>query len=218
MAPIIVSLVEDNTGTRQSLVDLLSGADTGIECRGSYPTGEAALQGIPRDQPDVALVDINLPGISGIECVARLKARLPQLQVLMLTTYEDDDLIFNSLRAGASGYLLKDTSPAELIHAIEQIHAGGSPMSMQIARKVVDHFHKIIRPSSEVEQLTRREQELLALLAKGYFYKDIAEQLGISLNTVRTHVHSIYEKLHVQSRTEAATKFLGYGNTRTNVQ
>ena len=218
MAPIIVSLVEDNTGTRQSLVDLLNGADTGVECRGSYPTGEAALEGILRQPPDVALVDINLPGMSGIECVARLKARLPQLQVLMLTTYEDDDLIFNSLRAGASGYLLKDTSPAELIHAIEQIHAGGSPMSMQIARKVVDHFHKITRPSSEVEQLTKREQELLALLAKGYFYKDIAEQLGISLNTVRTHVHSIYEKLHVQSRTEAATKFLGHKTTRTNVQ
>jgi DNA-binding NarL/FixJ family response regulator len=222
VAPIIVSLVEDNPGTRQSLVDLLSGGDTGVECRGSYPTAEAALQGIPSDRPDVALVDINLPGMSGIECVALLKAKLPELQVLMLTTYEDDDLIFNSLRAGASGYLLKDTSAAELIHAIEQIHAGGSPMSMQIARKVVEHFHKIKRPSSEVDQLTKREQELLALLAKGFFYKDIAEQLGISLNTVRTHVHSIYEKLHVQSRTEAATKFLGHGGfvppNRTNVQ
>jgi len=207
--PITVSIVEDNHGTRQSLVDLLSG-DTGLQCLGAYPSGEAALLGIPRDKPDVALVDINLPGISGIECVAKLKSKLPDLRVLMLTTYEEDDLIFNSLRAGASGYLLKDASPSELIHAIEQIHAGGAPMSMQIARKVVEHFHRISQPSSDVERLTRREQELLALLAKGYYYKEIAEQLGITLNTVRTHVHSIYEKLHVQTRTEATARFLGH--------
>ena len=207
--PITVSIVEDNHGTRQSLVDLLSG-DTGLQCLGAYPSGESALVGIPRDKPDVALVDINLPGISGIECVAKLKSKLPDLRVLMLTTYEEDDLIFNSLRAGASGYLLKDASPSELIHAIEQIHAGGAPMSMQIARKVVEHFHRISQPSSDVERLTRREQELLALLAKGYYYKEIAEQLGITLNTVRTHVHSIYEKLHVQTRTEATARFLGH--------
>jgi DNA-binding NarL/FixJ family response regulator len=206
--PITVSLVEDNLGTRRSLVDLLTG-DTGLQCRGSYATGEAALKGIPNDKPDVALVDINLPGMSGIECVAKLRAKMPQLRVLMLTTYEEDDLIFNSLRAGASGYLLKDASPAELIHAIEQVHAGGAPMSMQIARKVVEYFHKIRQPASEMERLTKREQELLALLAKGYYYKEIAEQLAITLNTVRTHVHSIYEKLHVQTRTEATARFLG---------
>jgi DNA-binding NarL/FixJ family response regulator len=208
--PIRFAIVEDNPGTRRNLVELLSG-DSGLHCLDSYPTGEAALLGIPNQTPDVALVDINLPGISGIECVALLKKKLPELRVLMLTTYEDSDLIFSSLRAGASGYLLKDTTPSELIHAIEQVHAGGAPMSMQVARKVVDHFHHIQQPLSEMESLTKREQELLALLAKGYFYKEIAEQLGITLNTVRTHVHAIYEKLHVQSRTEAAIKFLGRG-------
>lgn len=208
--PITVSVVEDNAGTRQSLVELLTG-DTGLKCLNSYATGEEALRGIPEDKPNVALVDINLPGISGIECVAKLKSKMPDLRVLMLTTYEEDDLIFNSLRAGASGYMLKDASPEELITAIEQVHAGGAPMSMQIARKVVEHFHKIDKPSSEMERLTKREQELLALLAKGYYYKEIAEQLGITLNTVRTHVHSIYEKLHVQTRTEATARFLGRG-------
>jgi len=204
--PITVSIVEDNPGTRRSLVDLLTGG-TGVQCLGAYPTGEAALHGIPTEKPEVALVDINLPGMSGIECVAQLKVKMPELCVLMLTTYEEDDLIFNSLRAGASGYMLKNTTPAELIQAIEQVRAGGAPMSMNIARKVVEHFHKIPKPKSEVEQLTKREQELLALLARGMFYKEIAERLGISVNTVRTHVHSIYEKLHVQSRTEAAVHF-----------
>jgi len=204
--PITVSIVEDNAGTRKSLVDLLTG-DTGVRCLGAYATGEAAVRGIPVERPEVALVDINLPGMSGIECVAQLKAKMPQLCVMMLTTYEEDDLIFNSLRAGATGYMLKNTTPAELVQAIEQVRAGGAPMSMNIARKVVQHFHKIPKPRSEVEQLTKREQELLALLAKGLFYKEIAEQLGISVNTVRTHVHSIYDKLHVQSRTEAAVHF-----------
>ena len=139
----------------------------------------------------------------------RLKERLPKTQVLMLTTYEESDLIFDSLRRGASGYLLKNMPPAELIQAIEQVHAGGAPMSMQIARKVVNHFRQIRQPASEVEQLTKREQEILALLAKGYLYKEIADHLGITLSTVRAHLHAIYEKLHVQSRTEAVVKFLG---------
>jgi DNA-binding NarL/FixJ family response regulator len=206
--PITVSIVEDNPGTRKSLVNLLTG-DTSIRCLGAYATGEAALRGIPVEKPEVALVDINLPGMSGIECVAQLKAKMPELCVMMLTTYEEDDLIFNSLRAGATGYMLKNTTPAELVHAIEQVRAGGAPMSMNIARKVVQHFQKIPKPRSEVEELTKREHELLALLAKGLFYKEIAEQLGITVNTVRTHVHSIYDKLHVQSRTEAAVHFFG---------
>ncbi|MDB6019811.1 MAG: DNA-binding response regulator [Pedosphaera sp.] len=205
--PITISIVEDNPGTRQTLVDLLTG-DTGLRCLGTYPTAEAAILGIPSQVPDVALVDINLPGKSGIECVTILKRQMPKLRVLMLTTYEESDQIFSSLRAGASGYLLKDTSPAELIQAIEQVHAGGAPMSMQIARKVVDHFHHIQQPASDVETLTKREKEILVLLAKGYYYKEIADQLGITLNTVRTHVHTIYEKLHVQSRTEATAKYL----------
>jgi DNA-binding NarL/FixJ family response regulator len=206
--PISVSIVEDNPGTREGLVALLGG-DTGIRCLTAYPNGEDALRGIPQEKPDVAMVDINLPGMSGIECVAQLKSQLPGLQVLMLTTYEDSNLIFNSLRAGASGYLLKNTPPAELIQAVELVHAGGAPMSMQIARKVVDHFHRIRQPESDVEKLTPREQEILALLAKGRLYKEIGDSLGISLNTVRMHLKHIYEKLHVQSRTEAALKYVG---------
>jgi DNA-binding NarL/FixJ family response regulator len=133
---------------------------------------------------------------------------MPKTQVLMLTTYEESDLIFDSLRKGASGYLLKNMPPTELIQAIEQVHEGGAPMSMQIARKVVNHFQQIKRPESDVEKLTGREHEILALLAKGYFYKEIADQLGISMSTVRAHLHAVYEKLHVQSRTEAVVKFL----------
>jgi len=204
---ITVSIVEDVNGTRESLVKLFNGAP-GLRCLHSYATGEEALRGIPTDKPDVALVDINLPGISGIECVARLKERLPQLKVLMLTTYEESGLIFDSLRAGASGYLLKNMPPDELLQAVEQVHAGGAPMSMQIARKVVEHFHRIKQPRSDMEQLTPREQEILALLVQGDLYKEIGERLGISLNTVKRHLHAIYEKLHVQSRTEATAKYL----------
>jgi DNA-binding NarL/FixJ family response regulator len=176
---------------------------------GGLTLQQKALESIPDENPDVVLMDINLPGMSGIECVSRLKEQLPRLQVLMLTTYEESDLIFDSLRKGASGYLLKNMPPAELVQAVEQVHAGGAPMSMQIARKVVNHFQQIKRPSSEMEKLTKREQEILALLAKGYLYKEIADQLGISLSTVRAHLHTVYEKLHVQSRTQAVVKFLG---------
>jgi DNA-binding NarL/FixJ family response regulator len=153
-------------------------------------------------------MDINLPGMSGVECVARLKQSLPQSLVLMLTTYEESDLIFASLRAGASGYLLKNMHPAELTQAVEQVHSGGAPMSMQIARKVVNHFQQIKAPASEMEKLTKRELEILTLLAKGYLYKEIGDHLGITLSTVRAHLHTIYEKLHVQSRTQAVLKFL----------
>jgi DNA-binding NarL/FixJ family response regulator len=205
---IRVSIVEDNCGTRESLAELLGRAPS-LCFLGAHGDGESALRAIPTEAPEVVLMDINLPKMDGIECVARLKAEMPALQVLMLTTYEDADLIFDSLRKGASGYLLKNMPPAELIQAIEQVHAGGAPMSMLIARKVVGHFQQIKQPKSEVEKLTRRELEILALLAKGYFYKEIAEQLGISLSTVRAHLHTVYEKLHVQSRTEAVVKFLG---------
>lgn len=205
---IKVSIVEDNRGTRESLKELL-GRATSLNCVGAHPNGEEALEKIPVEAPDVVLMDINLPRMNGIECVARLKERLPKTQVLMLTTYEESDLIFDSLRRGASGYLLKNMTPAELVQAIEQVHAGGAPMSMQIARKVVNHFHQIKTPQSEVEKLTKREQEILALLAKGFLYKEIADRLGITLSTVRAHLHAVYEKLHVQSRTEAVVKFLG---------
>ncbi|HEV2456652.1 MAG TPA: response regulator transcription factor [Verrucomicrobiae bacterium] len=205
---IKVSIVEDNRGTRESLTELLGRAGM-LSCVGAHSNGEEALAKIPLEQPDVVLMDINLPRMNGIECVARLKERLPKTQVLMLTTYEESDLIFDSLRRGASGYLLKNMSAAELVQAIEQVHAGGAPMSMQIARKVVNHFQQIKTPQTEMEKLTRREQEILAALAKGFLYKEIADQLGISLSTVRAHLHTVYEKLHVQSRTEAVVKYLG---------
>jgi DNA-binding NarL/FixJ family response regulator len=205
---IRVSIVEDSRGTRESLTEVLSRA-SGLTCVGSYANGEQALKGMPAEKPDVVLMDINLPGMSGIDCVAQLKEHLPKTQVLMLTTYEESDLIFDSLRNGASGYLLKNMPPSELIQAIEQVHAGGAPMSMQIARKVVNHFQQIRQPSSDVEKLTKREYEILGLLAKGYLYKEIADNLGITLSTVRAHLHTVYEKLHVQSRTQAVVKFLG---------
>jgi DNA-binding NarL/FixJ family response regulator len=206
--PIRISIVEDNAGMRESFAALLNEAP-GMRCVSAHPTGEDAVLRIPQEQPDVALVDIHLPGMSGIECVAKLKTQMPKLQVLMLTRYEQSDLIFNSIRAGASGYLLKKTPPAELIQAIEQVHGGGAPMSMQIARKVIDHFRQIQQPASDVEKLTPREQEILELLSKGCYYKEISNQLGISMNTTRTHLQHIYEKLHVQSRTAAVLKFLG---------
>ena len=205
--PISVSIVEDSLGTRESLRELL-GRAPGLCCVGAHANGEEALRQIPAENPDVVLMDINLPGMSGIECVAQLRERLPRTQVLMLTTYEESDLIFDSLRNGAKGYLLKNMPAAEIAQAVEQVHSGGAPMSMQIARRVVDHFQKLKHQSSEMDNLTRREQEILALLAKGYLYKEIADHLGITLSTVRAHLHTVYEKLHVQSRTEAVVRFL----------
>jgi DNA-binding NarL/FixJ family response regulator len=204
---IKVSIIEDNRGTLDSLKELL-GRAPGLTCAGAYPSAEDALSAISKEQPDVALVDINLPGMNGVECVSRLKRQHSKLQLLILTTYEESDLIFDSLRAGASGYLLKNMRPAEIIQAIEQVHGGGSPMSMHIARKVVSYFQKEANNRSEVENLTQREHEILSLLAKGFLYKEIADQLAISLSTVRAHLHTIYEKLHVQSRTQAVVKFL----------
>lgn len=206
--PINVSIVEDNEGTRKTLARLV-GSSPSLCCTGVHRDAEHALERIPAEQPDVVLMDINLPGMSGIDCVARLKKALPNVQVLMLTTYEENDLIFDSLRKGANGYLLKKMPPAELLQAIEQVHAGGAPMSMQIARKVVSHFRQIKDPASDVARLSPREQEILALLAKGYLYKEISALLGITLGTVRSHLHKVYEKLHVQTRTEAVVKFLG---------
>src|SRR5262249_22932592 len=183
--PITISIVEDDRGTREKLAALLNDTPS-LRCAGAHATGEEALQKIPTEKPDVALVDIHLPGMNGIKCVAGLKARLPNLSVLMLTRHDDSDLVFDALRAGASGYLLKKMISAELISAIEQVQAGGAPMSMQIARKVVGYFNRT-NPTSDVEKLSKREQEVLALLAKGYLYKEIGELLGITLETVRVH-------------------------------
>jgi len=204
---ISISIVEDNAGTRTMLTKLFNQPPQ-MCCLGAYGSGEEALTGIIRDQPDVALVDINLPGISGIECVRQLKMALPRLQILMLTTYEESDLIFSSLRAGANGYLLKTMSASALIEAVLQVREGGAPMSLQIARKVVAHFHGSQQRGENMEQLTTRENEVLLLLSKGMMYKEISDHLAISMSTVRTHIHTIYEKLHVKSRTEAVVKFL----------
>ena len=226
--PITVCFVEDDRNTRRVLAELLS-REPALRVIGHYANGEEALRGIMDLKPDVALVDINLPGMSGIECVARLKAEMPALQVIMLTTYEESERIFDSLRAGASGYLLKKRLPQEIVPAVEQVYGGGAPMSAEVARKVIDHFRvpaqspapaaTVSKEKASVEPvdsvLTDREREVLALLASGALYKQIADRLGISLNTVGTHVKKIYEKLHVQSRTEATLKYLGQGPRRS---
>lgn len=205
---INVSIVEDDAGTRDSLSQVLQNAPE-LTCLHAYPDGETALHEIPRETPDIVLMDIRLPGMSGIECVAKLKEKVPALVVLMLTTYEESDLIFDSLRAGATGYLLKNMPPAELINAVIQARTGGSPLSMRIARKIVGHFQEIKKPVSDTEELTKREHEILSLLAKGFLYKEIADQLGISINTVRVHIQKVYEKLHVHSRSQAIMRFMG---------
>jgi DNA-binding NarL/FixJ family response regulator len=205
---IKVSIVEDNPGTRESLSKMLQCIPEIVFLQ-AYPNGEAALRGIATAVPDVMLMDIRLPGMSGIECVSRVKEKLPNVAVLMLTTYEESDLIFESLRAGAIGYLLKNMPAAELMNAVVQARTGGSPLSMRIARKIVNHFQQKESSAPALSELTQREQEILSLLSKGFLYKEIADQLHISLNTVRVHLQNVYEKLHVHSRTQAVMKFLG---------
>jgi DNA-binding NarL/FixJ family response regulator len=205
---IKISIVEDQPEMRESLVAWLGDAP-GLRCVGAHATGEEALKKIPQENPDVVLMDINLTGMNGIQCVSRLKESLPKTQVLMLTTYDEGDMIFDSLRAGANGYLLKNMPQAELVEAVQQVHNGGAPMSLQIARKVINHFHSYKLPNPELEQLTSRELEILKLLAKGYMYKEIADQLSITMSTVRSHVCAVYDKLHVHSRSQAAKKLAG---------
>jgi DNA-binding NarL/FixJ family response regulator len=205
---IRVCLVEDHPQTREGFVNLLRLSEK-LVCIGAFASAEEAEREIPKLQPDVVLMDINLgEGRSGVECVAKLKIEHPQIQIMMLTTYDDNEMIFNSLRAGASGYLLKRATAKELVEAIVHLKGGGSPMSHQIARKVVSHFHQYSAPQGNLEELTKREKEVLSLLASGLPYKLIADKLGISVNTVRNILQHIYKKLHVQSRAEATLKFL----------
>lgn len=182
-----------------------------VQTVGSCRTGEEALDQIPAAGADVILMDINLPGISGIECTARLKQLMPESQVIMLTVYEDSESIFNALKAGACGYLLKRSSPSEILDAIENVRSGGAPMTSEIARKVVLAFHTPGPAQAETAALSAREQEILELLSQGRLSKEIAEQLQISFHTVRVHLKHIYEKLHVRSRAEAAFKFITEG-------
>jgi DNA-binding NarL/FixJ family response regulator len=205
--PRTIAIVEDDAGIRNNLVAFLT-ASPGYRCVGACASAEEARAQIPYWKPDVVLMDINLPKMSGIECVARLKARQPELLVLMLTVYEDGDNIIRALKAGASGYLIKRVANEKLLEAIEDVCTGGSPMSCHIARKVVQFFHQA-GPSEEVsENLSPRETEILELVVTGCFFKEIADRLGISGETVRTHVNRIYRKLHVRSRTEAVVKYL----------
>jgi DNA-binding NarL/FixJ family response regulator len=205
--PIKVSIVEDNDQIREGLSVLINGS-TGFQCVATYPTAENALKYLPAHRPDVVLMDIQLPGMSGIECVRELKRILPELQIMMLTIYEDDDNVFKSIVAGASGYVLKKTPPSELLDAISDLHNGGSPMSDRIARKVVQAFQQMGKSSRETENLTQREYEILSYVAKGYQDKEIAEKFFLSSETVRTHLRNIYKKLNVRSRTEATLKYL----------
>ena len=205
---ISVSIVEDDAGVRASLARLIDGAP-GFRCLSQHPTAESALQEMPKTSPEVVLMDINLPGVSGVECVKRLKPLLPGTQVIMLTVYQNTEHIFKALAAGATGYLLKQTPPAELLDAIRDVRNGGSPMSGHIARKIVQSFQQPVPAAHEANRLSPREAEVLGLLAKGFLYKEIADQTGLTYATVHTHIRHIYEKLHVRSRTEAVAMHLG---------
>ena len=204
---ITVSIVDDDKQLRQSMATFVNGTP-GFKCVSTYGSAEAALQGLLADKPDVVLMDINLGGMNGIECVEKLKPQAPDMQIMMLTVYEDVDKIFKALSAGASGYLLKRLSPSKLLQAIRELHAGGSPMSASIARKVVASFQKVGKTDPKHAALSPREAMVLDCLAKGFTYKAIADELGISIDTIRTYLRRIYEKLHVQSRTEAVAKYL----------
>jgi len=204
---IKVAIVDDDEGIRSSLSALIKRAP-GLKLVGDYANGETALREIPRLLPDVVIMDINLPGMKGYECVRQLKTAHPAIQFLMLTVYEDSDSLFNSLRAGASGYLLKRTASARLLEAIHDVWAGGSPMTPQLARRVVQFFSKPAGESAPLARLTPAEREFLDQLANGYAYKEIADRMNISIDTVRSYVRTVYEKLHVHSRTEAVVKYL----------
>ena len=205
--PISVSIVEDNDKLRGTLARLLDRSD-GFHCLSQYANAEDALKGLPQVRPNVVLMDINLPGMNGVECVRKLKQLVPQTQVLMLTVYEDTENIFNALAAGAGGYLLKRTTSKELLEAIQEMHRGGSPMTMHIARKVVQSFQQSAASAQSTENLSPREQEVLDFLSHGFLYKEIAEKMGVSYETVHTYIRRIYEKLQVRTRTEAVAKFL----------
>jgi DNA-binding NarL/FixJ family response regulator len=204
---IAVSIVEDDAQARRILAGWIHRAP-GFHLAGEWGDAESALDPLRDKKPQVVLMDINLPGISGVEAVRRLKPTLPTTQFVMLTVYEDADHIYNALAAGATGYLLKQTPREELLGALEEVHRGGSPMTSNIARKVVQSFRQT-PPSAapESEGLSPREQEVLDLLARGYLYKEIAERLNISVPTVNTYVRRMYEKLHVRSRAQAVAKY-----------
>lgn len=206
--PITVSIVEDNDKLRATLARVLNRAD-GFKCVSDYQNAEDALEDLPKVSPEVVLMDINLPGMNGVSCVRQLKSIAPKIQVIMLTVYEDTENIVDALAAGANGYLLKREPSKQLLEAIQEVHRGGSPMNMHIARKVVQSLQKApAAPNAATENLSEREQQVLDLMSQGLMYKEIAEKLAISYETVHTYIRRIYEKLQVRTRTEAVAKFL----------
>jgi DNA-binding NarL/FixJ family response regulator len=207
MDTINLAVVEDITEIREGLKFLLNQAQ-GLSCPRVYASAEDALEGLLQHPPDVVVMDISLPGMSGIECMRQVKLVRPDVQFLMFTVYEDTEQIFLALSSGANGYLLKNASPDKIVEAIRELHAGGAPMSAAIARKVVGSFRPVVS-APDNSGLSAREREVLDCLAKGLLYKEIGDQLGISTGTVRQHIHHIYRKLHVQNRTEALNKAFG---------
>lgn len=206
---ISVSIIEDDSGLRDGLTAMLNGFAR-FRCISSHPNSEHAIRYLPENAPNVVLVDINLPKMSGIECVRQLKPICPKTQFLMLTVYEDTDLIFESLKAGASGYLLKRSEPTRILSAIEEVHQGGAPMTAEIARRVVKSFQEPVAEGKPISALlTPREFQVLELLARGASYRDISSQLEITYSTVNSHVKNVYESLHVRSRAQAVAKYFG---------
>jgi DNA-binding NarL/FixJ family response regulator len=208
MEPIFVSIVEDIQDIRAGLEKIINEAP-GLVCLSAYSNAEDAMMGLPVRRPDIVIMDINLTGMSGIECLRKVKAICPKLQFIMFTIYEDSEQIFEALSSGATGYLLKNTPHNDIPEAIAELYRGGAPMSAGIAKKVITHLQQKTHVAQESSQLSARENEVLQLLGKGFLYKEIAQQLGISTGTVTQHIHNIYEKLHVQNRTEAINKVYG---------
>jgi DNA-binding NarL/FixJ family response regulator len=202
---IRVSIIEDDAALRKAIRERIDG-DRRFDIVSDYASAEAAIKQLPQDQPDVVLSDINLPGMSGIDCVRKLKPLMPKTQFVMLTVYEDSERIFQALTAGATGYLIKRASRSELLDAIMSVHRGESPMSSGIARKIVASFQRT--EPAETDKLSPREKQVIELLAQGFLYKEIADQLQLSIPTVNGYVRSIYEKLQVHSRSQAVAKFL----------
>ena len=202
---IKVAVVEDSDDIRDALRIVINGSE-GYECQYVYPDAESALEGLPSKEIDVVLMDINLPGMNGIDCIRQLKGVMPGTQFMICTVYDDNDVIFSALESGATGYLLKRTAPSRILDAIKELYHGGSPISGEIARRIVSSIHNRKNSKENVADLTERENEILQLLAKGYLYKEIAARLFISLETVKSHIHNIYDKLHVQTRVEALNK------------
>jgi DNA-binding NarL/FixJ family response regulator len=204
---ISVSIVEDMPDIRQKVKHIIDDSEEFI-CLSTYANAENAVDELPKLKPDIVLMDINLPGMSGIECIKKIKKKCAEMQFMMFTIYENSEQVYEALAAGANGYLLKKTPSEKILEALKELHEGGAPMSTHIARKVISFFQKENK-TNDNSQLSNREKQVLALLSKGFLYKEISNQLFISTGTVRQHIHKIYEKLHVQNRMEAINKFYG---------